>query len=197
MTWSTIPARVLIADPPWKFGDGLKMKPGAPVRGASALYATMSTKDIATLNVDGILAEDAIVGLWVPEALLQDGFQVLAGWGLIYKQRWTWVKTTQGNGLAFGLGHFGRNCTESLLLAVKGHPKQFVAGKSERTVVFAHDLGHSQKPEELQDSWDCMVPEGHRIELFARRVRAGWECTGDQCPGNEEKIETWLPTRKA
>jgi N6-adenosine-specific RNA methylase IME4 len=40
---------------------------------------------------------------------------------------------------------------------------------------------HSAKPEALQDLAERLSP-GPRLELFARRRRAGWTCWGDQLP---------------
>ena len=53
-------------------------------------------------------------------------------------------------------------------------------------------LAHSQKPEAFQDHVEKCFP-GPYLELFARRVRPGWTCLGDECPGDERDIRDSLP----
>jgi len=41
---------------------------------------------------------------------------------------------------------------------------------------------HSAKPGEFYELVEAVTP-GPRLELFARRARAGWDAWGDQAPG--------------
>lgn len=65
------------------------------------------------------------------------------------------------------------------------------SGASETDVFFAPAGRHSEKPECFQDALDEMFPEGNRLEMFARRERAGepftrdWLCVGNECPSTE------------
>jgi N6-adenosine-specific RNA methylase IME4 len=65
--------------------------------------------------------------------------------------------------------------------------------KSQRSVSFGLNEGHSTKPEHLQDSLDIMFPGRtmNKIELFARRERNGWVCLGNEV-GAREDIRTSL-----
>jgi len=109
--------------------------------------------------------------------------------------------------LAFGMGRLRRAAKEVVLVGIKGSPYKHLDNKSIRDVVFSADnqesdghwfeselvsfapnLGHSAKPECVQDDLDLMFPEGNRLELFARRDRVGdphWTCVGNECPSTE------------
>jgi N6-adenosine-specific RNA methylase IME4 len=83
---------IICADPPWNFSDQLKMSDVK--RGAEANYTTMSLKDIKELPVKEMANPDgAVLALWVPSSLLQDGLDVMKAWGFEQKQTYIWVKT--------------------------------------------------------------------------------------------------------
>src|ERR1700722_15379032 len=83
---------VIIADCPWLFSDKLKMSDVA--RGAAANYPTMTISDIKQLPVKDLIdPAGAILALWVPSSLLQEGLDVMKAWGFDLKQSWIWIKT--------------------------------------------------------------------------------------------------------
>lgn len=83
--------------------------------------------------------------------------------------------------LAFGMGRLFRQAHEVCLVGINnsGIYKKLL-NKSQRSVSLAPNLKHSAKPENLQDSLDIMF-SGQKLEIFARRVRPGWDCIGNQC----------------
>lgn len=83
---------VIVADCPWAFSDKLKMSNVA--RGASSNYPTMTISDIQQLPVKDICNPDgAVLCLWVPSSLLQEGLDTMKAWGFNHKQTYIWVKT--------------------------------------------------------------------------------------------------------
>ena len=186
--------RVIIADPPWSFGDKLRMS--STPRGAEANYATMPTTDVMELAVGPLMEPDSVGAVWVPDALLQDGLSVLKAWGFEHRQVWTWVKTAKGEerldpdgvpddlAMAFGMGRLARACCEHLLVGVRGRPYPHLRDRSTRNVFLHAALPHSQKPETVQDALERMFPEGPHLELFARRQRPGWVCVGNEAPAS-------------
>jgi N6-adenosine-specific RNA methylase IME4 len=182
--------RVIIADPPWAFSDKLKME--KVKRGAEANYATLGIKDILALPVAEWAMKDALLALWVPSSLLQDGMDVLKAWGFEQKQIYTWVKMTRTNKVAFGMGRQFRGATEHALIGTRGKPKP--ESKSQRNVDLSPALAHSAKPGRLHDRLELMYPEGPFLELFARRGRPGWTCVGNQSPDYAGvDIRAWQP----
>jgi len=84
--------RVIVADPPWIFSDKLEMSDVA--RGAEANYDVMTIKDIKELPIQNFISPDgAILALWVPSSLLQEGLDTMKSWGFKHKQTYIWVKT--------------------------------------------------------------------------------------------------------
>lgn len=83
---------VVVCDPPWSFHDSLKMSDVA--RGASSNYSTMTISEIKALPVKDICNPDgAVLCLWVPSSLLQEGLDTMKAWGFKHKQTYIWVKT--------------------------------------------------------------------------------------------------------
>lgn len=200
-TASMIPFRVVVADPPWRFGDKLGMS--TVKRGAEANYHTLATEEIAAIPVASWCADGAVLALWTPSALLVHGLVVMEAWGFEHKQIYTWVKTTKaGDGLAMGMGRHFRGCTEHALIGTRGRPKP--QDRSRRNVAIADEapiqdadfspsLKHSVKPVDLQDALTAMYG-GPRLELFARRARPGWLCVGNEAPGFEGvDLRSWSP----
>lgn len=188
---STFPKKfdVILADPPWSFGDKLNMS--SVKRGADAHYATLSLEGIKNIRVKDWTSDDSILALWVPSSMLADGLAVMESWGFKQKQIYTWVKTTKNNKIAFGMGRFFRGATEHALIGTRGKPKP--ASKSERNVDLSQVLAHSAKPELLHRHMEAMFPEASKLELFARRSVAGWACVGLECPDINADLTKWEP----
>lgn len=181
---------VVVADPPWAFSDKLSM---ADVkRGAEAHYNTLTIADLIKLPVEQWVKDDAILALWCPSSLLVEGLDVLKAWGFKHKQVYTWVKVTQSNKIAFGMGRQFRGATEHALIGTRGSPKP--ASKSERNIDLSLALKHSAKPEKIQERLERMYPDGPFLELFARRGRPGWTCVGNQAPDTIGiDVREWQP----
>jgi len=181
--------KVIVADPPWSFDDKLTMSDVK--RGAESQYDTLSLEDIKNLPVNNWADENAILALWVPSSLIQDGLDTMKAWGFTQKQIYTWVKITKNNNLGFGMGRHFRGCTEHALIGTRGVIAPF--SKSERNCDLHLSLKHSQKPEQLQDKLELMYT-GPYLELFARRDRSSWHCVGNECSGTLGlDIRDWKP----
>jgi hypothetical protein len=73
----------IVADPPWRFQN--RTGKNAPEHKRLHRYATMSLQDIADLPVRAHAALLSHLYLWVPNALLAEGLDVMAAWGFTYK----------------------------------------------------------------------------------------------------------------
>ncbi len=178
----------ILADPPWRFTNRTgKM---APEHKRLARYSTMTTAEICALPVSGIAAEPAHLYLWVPNALLMDGLQVMQAWGFNYKSNIVWHKIRKDGGSdGRGVGFYFRNVTELVLFGVRGkNARTLAAGRRQVNLIATRKREHSRKPDELYDiieacSW------GPRLEMFSRGQRKGWRCWGDQATDAYEP--TW------
>lgn len=83
---------VLVVDPPYSFSDKLKMSDVK--RSADSQYnGTLSINDIKELPVSKITQDDAVLFLWVPSSLLQEGLDIMKTWGFKQTQTHVWTKT--------------------------------------------------------------------------------------------------------
>jgi N6-adenosine-specific RNA methylase IME4 len=170
---------LIVADPPWKYS---LRETDASHRGRTP-YPTMTDKDILTLPMLQLAAEDSYILLWATNAHLPLAFDCLACWGYEYKNIHTWVKQSGKTGNPqIGLGHYGRNCTEHFLVGVKGNPGAWSSlGLTDvPTVLFESRQEHSKKPTQFWELAQALNVKlgGEAIELFARGDRAGWDTWG-------------------
>ena len=156
---------VILADPPWDV-----QQKGA--YGAERHYSLMSMERIKKLPVEDLAADDAHLWLWVTNATLRDGYDVMESWGFTPRSPLTWIKPR------FTLGVYLRNATEHLILGTRG--KAPVKFKSQPTWMFAPLQDHSHKPEEQYAVIERVSGEGPRLELFARRRQPGWDVWGNE-----------------
>lgn len=172
----------ILADPPWQFMNRTgKM---APEHKRLHRYHTMKLADICAMPVRDIAAEQSHLYLWVPNALLSEGLQVMSAWGFTYKTNIVWYKVRKDGGPdGRGVGFYFRNVTELLLFGIRGRLRTLAPGRSEVNVVVSRKEGHSKKPRQVYEVIErCST--GPYLELFARAMRRGWTQWGDEVPTN-------------
>jgi N6-adenosine-specific RNA methylase IME4 len=168
----------VLADPPWRFAN--RTGKVAPEHRRLDRYSTMSLDDIKTMEVQGILAPNAHLYLWVPNALLPDGLDVMKAWGFRYISNIVWAKRRKDGGPdGRGVGFYFRNVTELLLFGVRGSMRTLAPGRSQVNMIETRKREHSRKPDEQYDLIEACSP-GAYLELFARHARPGWTVWGDE-----------------
>lgn len=176
----------ILADPPWQFANRTgKM---APEHHRLRRYATMSLDEIRTLPVGDVAAKQSHLYLWVPNALLIEGLNVLQAWGFVYKTNIVWHKVRKDGGPdGRGVGFYFRNTTELVLFGVKGNLRTLAPGRTQVNILKSQKQEHSRKPDELYTVIESCSP-GPYLELFARGPREGWCQWGDQA---DEYTPSW------
>ncbi len=177
----------ILADPPWRFVNRTgKM---APEHRRLSRYGTMTLDEISALPVRKITADPAHLYLWVPNALLPEGIQVLRAWGFEYKSNIVWHKIRKDGGSdGRGVGFYFRNVTELVLFGVKGKNARTLApGRRQVNMIETRKREHSRKPDELYPIIEACSP-GPYFELFARGTRPKWTTFGNQ---SEDYRITW------
>ena len=169
----------VLADPPWQFQN--RTGKVAPEHKRLNRYDTMTLADIISLPVASIVTEPAHLYLWVPNALLPEGLQVLAAWGFHYKANIVWHKVRKDGGPdGRGVGFYFRNTTELILFGVRGKGGRTLApGRSQVNIIRSMKREHSRKPDELYSIIEACSP-GPFLEIFARGSRPGWLSWGKQ-----------------
>ena len=132
------------------------------------------------IDVRKVLAPNAHLYLWVPNALLPDGLKVMEAWGFRYVSNIVWAKRRKDGGPdGRGVGFYFRNVTELLLFGVKGSMRTLAPGRSQVNMMETRKREHSRKPDEQYDLIEACSP-GAYIEMFARHARSGWSVWGDE-----------------
>lgn len=109
----------ILADPPWRFDNATGKV--APEHRRLRRYATMDVDSICAMPVASHAAPTSHLYLWVPNALIRDGFRVMEAWGFQYKAMLTWFKVRKDGGPdGRGVGFYFRNVTEQILFGVRG-----------------------------------------------------------------------------
>lgn len=91
--------------------------------------------------------------------------------------------------LGFGMGHLFRQTHEVCLIGINNSKiYKSLQNKSQRSVSFAYNVRHSQKPENLQNSLEKMFPDANRLEIFARKNKEGWTCLGNELCNGEDIV---------
>jgi N6-adenosine-specific RNA methylase IME4 len=172
------PYATILADPPWQFQN--RTGKVAPEHKRLLRYPTMSLGEISALPVRDLLAPNAHLYLWVPNALIQEGLRVLGAWGFAYKANIVWLKVRKDGGPdGRGVGFYFRNVTEVVLFGVRGRMRTREAGRRQVNVLSTRKREHSRKPDEIYDIVQACSP-GPYLELFARFKRPGWHQWGNE-----------------
>jgi len=168
----------ILADPPWQFTNRTgKM---APEHKRLNRYPTMSLRDICEIPVAMAAQTPAHLYLWVPNALLPDGLEVMKAWGFTYKSNIIWHKVRKDGGPdGRGVGFYFRNTTEVVLFGTRGSMRTLAPGRRQVNIIKSMKQEHSRKPDALYDLIESCSP-GPFLELFARGTRKGWAGWGNQ-----------------
>jgi len=168
----------ILADPPWRFKNSTGKV--APEHKRLARYPTLSLDEIKSIPVNEIAAEKSHLYLWVPNALIAEGLDVLKAWGFTYKTNLIWYKIRKDGGPdGRGVGFYFRNVTEMVLFGVKGKLRTLDPGRSQVNIIPTRKREHSRKPDELYGIIESCSP-GPYLEMFARGSRKNWVTWGNE-----------------
>lgn len=180
--------KTILADPPWRFLN--RTGKVAPEHRRLSRYDTLTVEEIAALPVAQISDTTAHLYLWVPNALLPEGLQVLKAWGFSYKSNIVWHKLRKDGGSdGRGVGFYFRNVTEIILFGTRGkNARTLPPGRRQVNYIGTRKREHSRKPDEQYDVIESCSP-GPYLELFARGIRPEWASWGNQADNTYEP--TW------
>ena len=180
--------RTIYADPPWPFQN--RTGKVAPEHKRLSRYSTMTVPEICRLPVAEAADEKSHLYLWVPNALLPEGLEVMRAWGFAYKTNIIWEKVRKdGMPDGRGVGFYFRNVTEILLFGIRGEKNRTLdPGRSQVNLLRAIKREHSRKPDEFISLIERCSP-AHFLEMFARGGRRDWDMWGNQA--TEDYEPTW------
>lgn len=176
--------QTVLADPPWRFAN--RTGKVAPEHRRLDRYGTMDLESIKSLPVADVTAKNAHLYLWVPNALLPEGLEVLQAWGFRYVSNIVWAKRRKDGGPdGRGVGFYFRNVTELILFGVKGSMRTLAPARSTVNMIETRKREHSRKPDEQYDLIESCSP-GPYLEMFARYARPGWTAWGNESDATVE-----------
>lgn len=169
----------ILADPPWQFAN--RTGKVAPEHKRLSRYETLGIDQIKDIPVSLACAKQSHLYLWVPNALLRWGLDVMEAWGFVYKTNIVWHKTRKDGGPdGRGVGFYFRNTTELVLFGTRGKLRTLAPGRRQVNIIKSQKREHSRKPDELYDVIESCSP-GPYLEMFARgKHSARWSVWGHQ-----------------
>jgi N6-adenosine-specific RNA methylase IME4 len=183
-TWGRF--SVILADPPWSYDDQ------KPFAAASNSFSTLGLEEIVKiwkddLDMENYLTPDAVLFLWATAPNRPAAHKFIEATGFQYKTEFIWLKPRTVFGAYSHCAH------ENLLIATRGSltpvkkPRSTFEGKPWARL-------HSAKPDVAYEIIEQMYPDLLKLELFARRYRAGWKSWGNELrrygqPGPDEQGE--------
>lgn len=188
--------RCIVADPPWPYhspravvGNGGRGGQGGRASkiiqaDVSQHYDTMTIDAIKAMPVASLSATTAHLYLWTTNSFMVQAHEIAEEWGFVPKTIITWAKHHKDDLTkpSMKTGYWFRSASEHVVFAVKG--KLRLSGPAVSTVFLHSRLPHSIKPDPFYEMIEEQSP-GPRLELFARKVRKGWDGWGDQYPEDE------------
>jgi N6-adenosine-specific RNA methylase IME4 len=177
----------IVADPPWQFDNSTGKV--APEHKRLSRYPTLKLQEIKEIPVQLASKETCHLYLWVPNALLAEGLEVMKAWGFTYKTNLIWYKIRKDGGPdRRGVGFYFRNVTEILLFGVRGKgARTLQPGRTQPNIISTRKREHSRKPDEQYEIFES-CSNGPYLELFSRGNRKGWTCWGNQA---EDYYPSW------
>jgi mRNA (2'-O-methyladenosine-N6-)-methyltransferase len=166
---------VILMDPPWKLSSS------HPTRGVAIAYDQLNDNVIENLPIPK-LQTDGFIFIWTINAKYHFALDLLHKWGYKYCDEIIWVKQTVKGKTAKGHGFYLQHTKETCLVGIKGNPTYDNTVTSNSDVIFSLRRGQSQKPTEIYERIEKMVPNGYYLELFGRRnnLREYWVTIGNE-----------------
>lgn len=168
--------KTIVIDPPWHYTNKQPFPKHCKFKGATELYPTLTTEQIATLPIQDLAQKNCHLYLWTLDRFIPDAYKLAEEWGFRPIQMVYWQKTNS-KGRYMGLGYYFRGSIEPCLFCVKGSMrlKHF-----DQINVFEGKISkHSQKPDEFYRMVERVSPHP-RIDMFARATRQGWTSWGNE-----------------
>ena len=168
----------IVIDPPWPVQKIVReVRPNQDC----FAYRTMTLDEIAKLPVADLADDEGChVYLWVTQKYLPAGLVLFEQWGIKYQCAMTWVKPTGMTPFSwmYNTEHVLFGQIGSLKLAKMGLKLSFEAPVTK----------HSEKPEVFYERVRQASPNP-RLDMFARKVRDGFDVWGDEASNSELEKE--------
>eukprot|EP00884_Botryococcus_braunii_P005425 jgi/Botrbrau1/14884/Bobra.0248s0003.1 len=176
---------VIMMDPPWQLATA------NPTRGVALGYSQLTDTDITALPIPK-LQSDGFLFIWVINAKYKFTLDLFRKWGYTIVDEIVWVKMTVNRRIAKSHGYYLQHAKEVCLVGKKGADPPGLNRSIGSDIIVAERRGQSQKPEEIYQLIEELVPQGRYLEIFGRKnnlhnywVTLGNEVTGTGFPEDD------------
>lgn len=166
---------IITMDPPWQLSSA------NPTRGVAIAYDTLVDDKILNLPYEQ-LQEEGFMFIWVINNKYRFALSLFEKHGYKLVDEIVWVKQTINGKINKGHGYYLQHAKETCLIGYKGDLKNRVRQNVDSDLIFSMRRGQSQKPEEIYEIAESLVPNGHYLEIFGRRnnLHDGWVTIGNE-----------------
>ena len=179
---------VIMMDPPWYLATN------SCTRGVHISYSSLSDSEILAIPLHQ-LQQNGFLFLWTINNKYTKAIEMMQAWGYEFIDEIVWVKSTVNRRLAKGHGYFLQHAKESCLVGKKGQLRMGSGANEDddssgggyctsvgTDVIVTERRGQSQKPEEIYELVEKLVPSRKYLEIFGRRnnLRNGWITIGNE-----------------
>eukprot|EP01025_Chloroclados_australasicus_P006822 TRINITY_DN12175_c0_g2_i1.p1 TRINITY_DN12175_c0_g2~~TRINITY_DN12175_c0_g2_i1.p1 ORF type:complete len:275 (+),score=46.56 TRINITY_DN12175_c0_g2_i1:32-826(+) len=173
---------VILMDPPWQLASA------NPTRGVALGYSQLSDDDIMKLPIKK-LQSNGFLFVWVINTKYKFALDMLEKWGYEIVEEIVWVKVTVNQRLARSHGFYLQHAKEVCLVGKRGADPANTQKGVLSDVIVAERQGQSQKPGEIYELIEALVPGGKYLEIFARKnnLRNYWVSIGNEVTGLDIK----------
>ncbi|KAK4527629.1 hypothetical protein GAYE_SCF42G5553 [Galdieria yellowstonensis] len=168
----------IMMDPPWQLATA------NPTRGVALGYNQLSDECIASLPIHK-LQKNGFMFIWVINAKYRTALHLFQRWGYRLVDDISWVKYTVNRRFAKNHGFYLQHAKETCLVGFKGALPSNFRGNMVCDVICSERRGQSQKPDEIYEIIEQMIPNGRYLEIFARKnnLRNYWVSIGNEVVG--------------
>ncbi|KAK8794419.1 hypothetical protein WA171_003542 [Blastocystis sp. BT1] len=166
---------VIMMDPPWQLATA------NPTRGVAIAYEQLGDHVIMNIPLNQI-QKDGYLFLWVINAKYRVALDMLDHWGYTFVDEIAWVKCNRSKRMAKSHGFYLQHSKETCFVAKIGNPPPLTNFGMESDVIYSERLGQSQKPLDIYEMIERLVPNGYYLEVFGRRnnLRDNWITIGNE-----------------
>jgi len=171
----------IMMDPPWQLATA------NPTRGVAIGYSQLEDNIISGIPIQK-LQDNGLLFVWVINAKYRLALTLFKKWGYTMIGDIGWVKQTVNRRIANGHGYYLQHAKETCLIGLKGDLNKISSLNNKKIkgicsdIIYSERRGQSQKPEEVYQYIEQLIPNGFYMEIFGRRnnLRNGWLTIGNE-----------------
>lgn len=158
--------QLIYADLPYRFGSKQYQDGNRDFKKIS--YVTMSQKEMESIRVKDIVADDAVCFIWTPKSRIIDASNVMKSWGFKFVTiAFYWEKKTSKGNTCYNFAPTTLSSMECVIYGTRGKVSKFKQCNNVKDKLDDERTIHSRKPNEARDRIDKLFGKLNKVEFFA------------------------------